>query len=97
MDRAVLTKFMSMFPVTTILGPWQCGKTTSVQVLPLADIREPETTDDREYGGMNQTIVMIHGMFGESGWKIVAGNIYFRLNESKTVALTGGIAQIIGG
>jgi hypothetical protein len=27
-DRAVLAKFMSVFPVTAILGPRQCGKTT---------------------------------------------------------------------
>jgi uncharacterized protein len=32
-DRAILTKLMSVFPVTAILGPRQCGKTTLAQTL----------------------------------------------------------------
>ena len=32
-DRAILTKFMSIFPVTAILGPRQCGKTTLARTL----------------------------------------------------------------
>ncbi|MBN1664487.1 MAG: ATP-binding protein [Deltaproteobacteria bacterium] len=32
-DRAILTRFMSMFPVTAILGPRQCGKTTLARTL----------------------------------------------------------------
>jgi predicted AAA+ superfamily ATPase len=32
-DRAVLAKFMSVFPVTVILGPRQCGKTTLAKTL----------------------------------------------------------------
>ena len=32
-DRATLTKLMSVFPVTAILGPRQCGKTTLARTL----------------------------------------------------------------
>jgi uncharacterized protein len=32
-DRAILTKYMSAFPVTAILGPRQCGKTTLAHTL----------------------------------------------------------------
>ena len=32
-DRALLTRFMSIFPVTVILGPRQCGKTTLARTL----------------------------------------------------------------
>ena len=32
-DRATLAKFMSLFPVTAILGPRQCGKTTLARTL----------------------------------------------------------------
>jgi predicted AAA+ superfamily ATPase len=32
-DRATLSKFMSVFPVTAILGPRQCGKTTLARTL----------------------------------------------------------------
>ena len=32
-DRATLTKLMSAFPVTVILGPRQCGKTTLARTL----------------------------------------------------------------
>jgi hypothetical protein len=32
-DRAILAKFISIFPVTAILGPRQCGKTTLVRTL----------------------------------------------------------------
>ena len=32
-DRSILTKLMSLFPVTAILGPRQCGKTTLAQTL----------------------------------------------------------------
>ncbi|MDO8722141.1 MAG: AAA family ATPase [Syntrophales bacterium] len=32
-DRATLSKFMSLFPVTAILGPRQCGKTTLARTL----------------------------------------------------------------
>ncbi|PIP08556.1 MAG: hypothetical protein COX51_03925 [Syntrophobacteraceae bacterium CG23_combo_of_CG06-09_8_20_14_all_50_8] len=32
-DRAILSNFMSVFPVTAILGPRQCGKTTLARTL----------------------------------------------------------------
>ena len=32
-DRAISDKFMSIFPVTAILGPRQCGKTTLARTL----------------------------------------------------------------
>ena len=32
-DRAILTKYMAVFPVTAILGPRQCGKTTLARTL----------------------------------------------------------------
>jgi predicted AAA+ superfamily ATPase len=82
-DRANLAKLMSLFPVTAILGPRQCGKTTlarSLKADAYFDLENPQDVARLEHPQL-----ALEDLALERLWVVYPGKAAYRLAEKVQV------------